>query len=243
MTRGRMVLIMAGGNGKPEVAISTEFNGDMYIHGGYGMDVLSMFTEHIRTFEQFDAMVRNFNESTHKYEEDELTFMLYAADTDYMFADGATLDVSGGWLSDYTYLRNASGRTITVRGKNGEVPLADGAGLVMNCNSIAATRADGGWSGYIEEGFVDADELMTQEETGALAEMGISDLHDRYDKVQSCIMSYEANRDTDDEADKDEVYDYDTVKAPLIDLLKNAESWEDVRKIKYEEMRRNYPAM
>ena len=193
MTRGTLALITKDENGTPAVAISTEFNGDMYIRYGYGAQVLAMFTPCIRTPEQFDAMVRSFNESAHKYEEDELTALLDANDEDYTLKDGTTLDVAAGWLSDYTYLRNASGRTITVRGNNGEVQLENGAGLVMNYNSIAATRADGGWSGYIEEGFVDADELLTQDEVDALAQRGVSNLRDVLKKFKS-LGEYEENQ-------------------------------------------------
>lgn len=72
MTRGTAYLFL-GGN---VVYSSIEFNGDMYFDGcGYGSEMMEAI-KFCDTLEGFAEIVKEFNESHHKYREDVLVYQV-----------------------------------------------------------------------------------------------------------------------------------------------------------------------
>lgn len=113
MTRGTAYLFL-GGN---VIYSSIEFNGDMYFDDcGYGSEMMEAIKS-CDTLEGFAEIVKEFNESHHKYREDVLVYQvdqyLNCVDfgEDFSIVD-LKKDYFDNFFSDYIFIKNARCKNI-----------------------------------------------------------------------------------------------------------------------------------
>ena len=146
MTRGKLVLIADD----KRYYTSTEFNGSMYMDGGYGDEILKEFTsENIQSVEDFYRYIENFNEKYFQYNNEwfcrEITeentkycptlfkkgCLSCAYDStckiDYDFCSSNLFDITTyNYHSDYMYWLNISSEDIEVKAANGIIRINSG---------------------------------------------------------------------------------------------------------------------
>lgn len=124
MTRGQIAIIYnAYHETKTRVMTSIEFNGDMYLKGGHGVEVIRQLKK-VNDVADYQYIVAKFNCDHHHYNDcDRLTY-----DTENEKALSMldfTKDYFENWFSDYVYLKNITKGIITIktekRNDNGDV--------------------------------------------------------------------------------------------------------------------------
>lgn len=110
MTRGTLAIVSNDG-----LYISTEFNGDMYLSGN-GKDAIKCL-ETVDDIEDFDPAIREFNESHHKYDDEEMTCKIYDS-SKYL---DMSKDYFDTWFSDYVFIKNISDEQIIITERKGDL--------------------------------------------------------------------------------------------------------------------------
>ena len=117
MTRGKFVLVNGG-----KVYVSCEFNGDMYYEHGHGPEVVGRL-QRVTDYDSLLKEVTEFDKENFGYAKD---------NDDYFGISDYTLEECGNkidckqstyfddWFSDYLYVKNENGNTITILDYDGE---------------------------------------------------------------------------------------------------------------------------
>lgn len=107
MTRGRIAIITPEGT----ILTSTEFNGDMD-YTGHGQELYDNL-ECVETVEEYETLVREFNDENFRYEDIET----YECDDSYLDMKNDYFDK---WFSDYVYIKNLSEKPVVFTDANGK---------------------------------------------------------------------------------------------------------------------------
>lgn len=103
MTRGQITIIT-----KNKVITSIEFNGDMYVDGGYGEEVIDALKQ-VNDVANYQYEVAKFNNSNHHYNDiDALTYKQNLETLDF------TKNYFENWFSDYIYIKNIANENMTI---------------------------------------------------------------------------------------------------------------------------------
>lgn len=106
MTRGNIIVYL----GNSKWLFAGEFNGDMYVEGGHGQEIVDFFQSQKKFYEgEIKNYIRDFNRENFQYQEDEYLFEM-------------TLRKSEDWgkHTDYNYVYNNSDELVFFYGKKVE---------------------------------------------------------------------------------------------------------------------------
>ena len=112
MTRGQIAII----TGENELHTSIEFNGDMYMPtkkwAGHGRQVINLLKK-VKDVADYQYIVAKFNCENHHYCDCErLTYKCEGEKAKSML--NFFKDYFTNWFSDYVYLKNISGKEVTI---------------------------------------------------------------------------------------------------------------------------------
>lgn len=108
MTRGQIAIIVKDYKEK-HILTSTEFNGDMYMKGGYGQLAVNAL-KRSKDVARYQYEVAKFNLEHHHYNDlDALTYKLKEDCLDF------TKDYFQNWFSDYVYIKNLTLVEVTIK--------------------------------------------------------------------------------------------------------------------------------
>ena len=105
MTRGQIAIIYQGyGENQISIMTSIEFNGDMYMKGGHGPEVVRQLKK-VNDVADYQYIVAKFNCDHHHYNDcDKLTYVSKGLEVERML--DFSKDYFANWFSDYIYLKN-----------------------------------------------------------------------------------------------------------------------------------------